>query len=242
MRLPTLKQNPIGGLPRPFVAAGLLALAVAGCQPREPVAQLAGWSMVDPSQRHPILVHQQPAVMTLRVARGAYGLSPAQRAQAIAFLERYRATDAGNSKLVIQAPSGASNEVAAMHAVAELRRLLLEMGFDQTSVAVETYPAARDPQPPVRLSHLRFFAEGPKCGEWPSNLADSATGLNYANFGCANQRNFAAMVSNPADLLVPRTQTPASSERRDVQWQKHTKGESTISKKLEDERVRVQDN
>jgi type IV pilus biogenesis protein CpaD/CtpE len=50
------------------------------------------------------------------------------------------------------------------------------------------------------------------------------------------------MVSNPADLLVPRTQTPAASERRNVQWQKHTKGESTISKKLEDERVRVQDN
>jgi pilus assembly protein CpaD len=238
MRLPTLKRNPIGGAPRPFVAAALLALAVAGCQPREPVAQLAGWSMVDPSQRHPILVHQQPATMSLRVARGAYGLSPAQRAQAIAFLERYRATDAGNSKLVIQAPSGASNEVAAMHAVAELRRLLLEMGFDQTSVAVETYPAARDPQPPVRLSHLRFFAEGPKCGEWPSNLADSAAGLNYANFGCANQRNFAAMVSNPADLLVPRTQTPAASEKRDAQWDKYIRGESTVSKKQEEEKVK----
>ncbi|HXF55090.1 MAG TPA: CpaD family pilus assembly lipoprotein, partial [Hyphomicrobiaceae bacterium] len=80
------------------------------------------------------------------------------------------------------------------------------------------------------------------CGAWPANLADSHAGLNYANFGCANQRNFAAMVSNPADLLGPRTETPPASEKRDVQWQKHTKGESTISKKHEDERVRVQGN
>jgi len=238
MGLPTLKRSAIGRL----AAAAALALVLAGCLPRDPGAQLAGWSIVDPSERHPIMVTQQPAVMSLRIARGAYGLSPAQRAQAIGFLERYRATDAGNAKLVIQAPSGAANEVAAMHAVAELRHLMLEIGIDQTSIAVETYPAGRDAHPPVRLSHLRFFAEGPKCGDWPANLADSSAGLNYANFGCAQQRNLAAMVANPADLLVPRTQTPAVSERRDVQWQKHTKGESTISKKQEEERVRVQGN
>ncbi|HEY4636565.1 MAG TPA: CpaD family pilus assembly lipoprotein [Rhodospirillales bacterium] len=161
MGLPTLKRSAIGRL----AAAAALALVLAGCLPRDPGAQLAGWSIVDPSERHPIMVTQQPAVMSLRIARGAYGLSPAQRAQAIGFLERYRATDAGNAKLVIQAPSGAANEVAAMHAVAELRHLMLEIGIDQTSIAVETYPAGRDAHPPVRLSHLRFFAEGPKCGE-----------------------------------------------------------------------------
>ncbi len=233
MRLPTEER-----FLRPLAAAATLALLLAGCYPRDPGAHVAGWSMVDPSERHPIIVTQQPAVISLRVARGAYGLTPAQRAQAISFIERYRATDAGNGKLVIQTPSGASNEVSAMHAAAELRHLMAEMGFDQTSVAVETYPAGRDHQPPVRVSHLRFFAEGPKCGDWPANLADSSSGLNYANFGCANQRNFAAMVANPADLLVPRTQTPASSERRDSQWDKYVRGESTISKKQEDERVK----
>jgi len=224
----------------PFNAGliGCLALVLAGCLPREPVTQVAGWSVVDPSERHPILVHQQPATLSLPIARGAYGLSPAQRAQAVAFLDRYRATDAGRSRLLIQAPSGSANEVAAVHALAELRHLALDMGLDQTALTVETYPAGRHAQPPLRLSHLRFYAEAPKCGAWPENLADSYAGLNYANFGCANQRNFAAMVSNPADLLGPRTETPAASEKRDSQWDKYVRGESTISKKQEEERVK----
>ena len=183
-----------------------LALVITACRPHDPVDDVAGWSMTDPSERHPIIVTQQPSVIQLRVDSTAYGLTPSQRAQAIRFIERYRATDAGNGKLVIQAPSGTLNEVSAMHAAAELRHLMVEMGFDQTSVAVETYPGGRNQQPPVRVSHLRFFAEGPKCGDWPANLADSSSGLNYANFGCSNQRNLAAMTANPADLLVPRTQ------------------------------------
>ncbi len=225
-----------------IAGAAALGLVLTACRAHESGDYVAGWSMIDPSERHPIIVTQQPSVISLRVDSAAYGLTPAQRAQAIRFIERYRTTDAGNGKLVIQTPGGTLNEVSAMHAAAELRHLMVEMGFDQTSVTVETYPGGRNQQPPVRVSHLRFFAEGPKCGDWPANLADSSSGLNYANFGCSNQRNLAAMVANPADLLVPRTETPAASERRDAQWQKYTKGQSTISQKLEDERVRVQGN
>jgi len=32
---------------------------------------------------------------------------------------------------------------------------------------------------------------------------------SYYNFGCAYQRNMAAMVDNPADLVQPRPETPA---------------------------------
>jgi pilus assembly protein CpaD len=242
MGLPTLKREAIDGALRPFAwrraGAAALLLALGGCQPGEPVAEVAGWSLLDPSQRHPIMVSQQPALLTVRVARGAQGLSPSQRAQVIGFLERYRAVDAGNSKLLIEAPSGTSNEVSAMQAVAEVRHLIYEMGFDQTSLLIEAYRAGKDQQPPVRISYLRFFAEAPPCGAWPTNLADSADGLTYPNLGCATQRNFAAMVANPADLLGPRTPTPASAEKRDAQWTKYIKGESTISKKQDEERVK----
>ena len=46
---------------------------------------------------------------------------PRRRAQVADFLERYRASDAGNSKLVIAVPSGSANEIAAMHAVGDMR-------------------------------------------------------------------------------------------------------------------------
>ena len=105
----------------------------------------------------------------------------------------------------------------------------------------EAYPAGRDSQAPIRVSYLRFIVEGPQCGQWPTNLAESPQNLNYQNMGCATQHNFAAMVANPADLVGPRTLTPTPGERRDVQWGKYIKGESTISKKQDDEKVKVQD-
>ena len=61
--------------------------------------------------------------------------------------------------------------------------------------------------------------------------------LPMANIGCANQRNLAAMIANPADLLGPRTATPRAGERRDVIWDKYQKGETTASAKNEDGRV-----
>jgi pilus biogenesis lipoprotein CpaD len=45
---------------------------------------------------------------------------------------------------------------------------------------------------------------------------DHETGHNepYANFGCAQQHNIAALVANPQDLNVPRTSTPPDAMRR----------------------------
>jgi pilus assembly protein CpaD len=51
----------------------------------------------------------------------------------------------------------------------------------------------------------------------------------YWNLGCANQRNLAAMVENPADLVQPRGETPAWSGRRSTVLDKYRKGESTAT-------------
>ena len=228
-----------GGLTGAMLIVSATALLLAGCKSAEIVPQVAGWSVADPSQRHPILVSQRPSNMSLRVARGSVGMSPHQKAQVIDFVTRFRAGDSGNSKLVISAPSGAPNEVAAMQAVAEIRHLMREGGFSDSSITVEAYHEDRDPQPPIRISFLRYVAEGPQCGRWTTNLADEQSNNERSNFGCANQRNLAAHIANPADLLGPRASTPAPGERRDVVFGKYIKGESTISQKQQDERVVV---
>lgn len=227
------------GLKLGLAVACVAALAVAGCRPGEEGTRVMGWSLVDPTERHPIIVSQQPASISVRVARDHYGLSPHQRAQVSNFLEKFRATDAGNSKLVIQAPSGSANEVAAMQAVAEMRQLISDMGFPHASIAVEAYGAGGDGAAPIRISYLRFVAEGPQCGTWPTNLAENPSNLSYPNLGCATQRNLAAQIANPADLIGPRTHGQAPAERRDVVWDKYTKGDSTTAKKTEDERART---
>ena len=222
--------------------ASTLAIALAGCTASLSSEKISAWSITDHEQRHPILVSKQPANLRLHVPRGSYGLAPAQRAKLISFLSHYRAQDSGNSKIRIQAPSGAANEVAAMHAVHEIRRHIEHAGFDATTISVEAYHDDSHHQPPVRLSYQRYVAEGPECGNWDKNLAQSNRNLAYPDFGCSDQRNLAAMVANPADLLGPRTMTPRSSEARATGWDKFKKGESTISQRQADERVDVEGN
>jgi pilus assembly protein CpaD len=202
----------------------LLPLAVAGCRRDAPGPQVAGWQVIDPEQRHPILVSQQPATLNLRIAASSDGLTPAQRARVLEFAGRSRASDAGNSRIVISAPGGSANEGAAMQAADEARRLMIETGYSETSIAVEAYHAdGRDA--PLRLSYMRYVAEAPECGrDWSENLARSYQNTPWPNYGCAGQRNLAAMVANPADLLGPRTMTSRDANRRDDMYSKYVTG------------------
>jgi len=239
-RLAPRRQPRPAAFPAPLLAVSLLVLALAGCKHGEDPTQVAGWTLVNPSERHPILVSQQPENHTVRVARGSQGLTPNQRAELISFARSARASDAGNSRLIISAPSGGSNEVASMDAVQEIRRILSDIGFPEDSVVVEAYHEDRNSSPPIRISYLRYVAEGPQCGNWPTNLAYEPQNLPQPNLGCATQRNFAAMVANPGDLLGPRTEGERSGERRNATWQKYIKGDVTTAKKAEDEKVKTE--
>jgi pilus assembly protein CpaD len=216
------------------------ALALAGCEHDGNGSQVAGWTLIEPTQRHPIMVSQQPASMNVNVARGSQGLTPSQRADVVDFTSRYKAGDAGNSRLVISAPSASPNEVAAMRAVDDIRTLLLDGGFSDASIVVEAYNDERSTEPPIRISYMRYVAEGPECGhDWSENLANTRKNMIAANQGCATQHNLAAMIANPADLLGPRNSGSRYSERRDDVFKKYTQGKSTGAEKNDDERIRV---
>lgn len=212
------------------------AVTIAACRPGHTGPQVAGWSLTEPSERHPILVSQRPVTLSIPVRRGSYGLSNGSRHRVASFLSKFRATDVGNSKLVISAPSGHANEVAGMQAVAEVREMISEAGFPSTSVHVEAAPGSSH----VRLSYLSVVAKGPECGLWPTNLAREPNNFTYPNFGCTTQKNLAAMIVNPADLLGPRTQTPRVGGRRDETFRKYVKGESTTAQKSKDEKINTQ--
>ncbi len=208
-----------------ILALLILPVAVAGCEHDQVGPQVAGWQLVDPEQRHPILVSQEPATLSLRIASGSDGLTPSQRGRVMDFISRNKAGDAGNSRFVISAPGGSANESAAMDAADDVRRLMLASGYSETSIAVEAYHAAGR-EAPLRVSYMRYVADAPDCGQdWSENLARSYQNTPYPNFGCASQRNLAVMVSNPADLLGPRTMTPRDANRRDDMYGKYVKGQ-----------------
>ena len=220
-----------------LLAAFVAALAMAGCKRNHEPRWVSEWVPLDSAERHPILVSQEPTDHYIRVARGSIGMTPAQRAELIDFVNRHRATDAGNSRLVVSVPSGAENDVSAMNSVLEVRNLLADYGFSPSAISVEAFDAQGAGQPPIRVSYLRYVAQPPECGDWPTNLAYEPENLPYPNFGCATQRNFGAQIANPADLLGPRSETARSSERRDQVWSKYVRGEPTGARRTKADEV-----
>ena len=208
-----------------IIALAILPAAMAGCQHDQPT-QVAGWTLIDPAQRHPILVSRQPENLALNVGRGSQGLTPMQRARVMEFVSHSKSGDAGNSRFVISAPGGSANEGAARDAADEVHQLLLDGGYSESSIAIGAYQASgRDA--PLRISYRRYVAEAPDCGQdWSQNLAANYENTPYPNLGCAVQRNLAVMVSNPADLLGPRTMTERDADRRDVAFAKYRKGDA----------------
>jgi pilus assembly protein CpaD len=198
---------------------------MAGCEHDRVGPQVAGWQLIDPEQRHPILVSQQPAVLNLHVASGSDGLTPSQRGRVMDFIDRNRAGDAGNSRFVISAPAGSANEGAAMDAASDVRLLMLASGYSESSISTEAYHATgRDA--PLRVSYMRYVADAPDCGQdWSENLARTYQNTPYPDFGCSTQHNLAVMVANPGDLLGPRTMTPRDANRRDNMYGKYVKGD-----------------
>jgi pilus assembly protein CpaD len=241
MKITTLNILHSGCRTRALLAAavcGLSSAGLAGCSnPMEPIGHVAAFTMVDPSQRHPIIVSDEPASLALTVSRGSDGLSPHQRANFSDFLGRYRGSDTGNGQLSISVPSGSSNEISALRAVADMREIVRSYGIDDSRVAVAPYRAGSDRNPQIRVSYNKFVAHAPDCGSWPTNIADDPANLPHPNLGCATQRNFAMQVANPADLLGPRTMTPATAERRDTKWRKFNEGDTTVAKKDAEEKA-----
>lgn len=223
-----------------LAVASAVALLLTACKlTEEQGAHVAGWSLVDARQRHPIMVSEEPANLSVRVARGSNGLGPQQRAQVYDFINRYSVRDAGNARIMIGVPSGSANEVAAMHALGDVRQIVRSFGIAEANIMVQPYLAEGNREPPIRMSYTRFVAEAPECGHWPTDLGSDPRNLPYPNLGCATQRNLAAQISNPADLLGPRAMQPGSGERRDTIWNAYVKGESTVAKKDAEEKVQV---
>ena len=244
MRSPIAPRTASGSKPvvAQLLTVSLLALALAGCKTLddEPGAHVAGWTLVDPTQRHPIMVSQQPSTMNVRVARGSQGLTPAQKAQVAAFLERYRAADAGNSKLVIAVPSGSPNECAAVRA--RRRHTAADHGLRllRGERRDRALPRRRDAGAPIRLSYLRYVAEGPECGRWTTNLAE-----DYAQPALSELRLRAAAQSRRPDrqsrgpARAPHHGAGRSRSAAAVVFDKYRQGRSTGAEKSQDERIQV---
>jgi pilus assembly protein CpaD len=240
---PSTRSGSVGTLRSLGALVGMsIALGACGVTEQEVVTSVPN----DYRLRHPIAVEDADRSIVIFVGRERGGLSDAQRADVMGLARRW--VHDGTGAVIADVPVGTPNAQAAASAFHEIRSVLSAGGVPPRAITLRQY-RPDDPAflPPIRLSYPRIVATAGPCGEWPADLGpsimDPSYGENrpYHNFGCATQRNLAAMIDNPADLEQPRSETPPYTMRRNAAFEKYRKGESTTTTYPETDKAKLSD-
>src|SRR6267154_1080595 len=220
---------------RALLAGALIGLAVALGACKHTGDEVAAVSVPEDYRlRHPIAVQEADRSIIVFVGRGRGGLSAPQRDDVMGMAQVW--LKEGTGGISIDMPVDTPNARAAADSLREIQATLAAAGVPPRAVTVRQYHP-EDPRhmAAIRLNFPKISATAGPCGLWPEDIGPSVNNKGYFdnkpyyNFGCSNQRNMAAMVDNPSDLVQPRTETPAYSPRRDVAFGRYRKGDPTTT-------------
>ena len=196
--------------------------------------------------RHPIAIEEANRSIVIFVGQARGGLSASQRADVMGLAQTW--VREGTGAIVADVPVDTPNARAAAAAFREIRAMLAAGGVPSRGITLHHYHPD-DPRAlaTIRLSYPRIAAVAGPCGLWPDDLGPSIDDSGYIenkqyyNFGCANQRNLAAMIDNPSDLEQPRPETPAYTARRTAAFEKYRKGNTTATTYPEADKAKLSD-
>jgi pilus assembly protein CpaD len=228
------------------IAGALVGLAVVlgACTHTDDVVQASIPN--DYRLRHPIAVHEadQSAVIFIGHARG--GLSASQRADVMGLAQTWHQEATG--PISADVPVDTPNARAAADSFREVQALLASAGVPPRGIIVRRYhPDDQRQMATIRLSYPKISAVAGPCGLWPEDIGPSIKNKGYYenkeyfNYGCAYQRNMAAMIDNPSDLVQPRPETPPYTVRRTEAFEKYRKGATTTTNYPEADRAKLSD-
>lgn len=215
-----------GGKALRVAAIGALAGLLAGCyQPRTVARDYPD----DYRQRHPITLKEGVQSVEVFLGRNRGGLTPAQRADVLAFAQNWRREATGG--IIIDVPRDKATAGSAHDSLREIHSIFAASGVPQQGVLVRQYTPGDAALTSIKLNYARLTATAGPCGLWPADIGPAfdpsyQDNRPYWNLGCATQRNLAAMIDDPADLVQPRGATPAYQARRSVAVDKYRKGEN----------------
>jgi pilus assembly protein CpaD len=233
---------------RAFRNAGALvglAMTLGACMHTDNAAAPLSYSD-DYRQRHPIAIQEADRAVVIFVGHARGGLSASQRADVMGLAQLW--LEEGTGAIIADIPINTPNARAAGDAIHEVQALLTAAGVPSRGLVVRNYHPD-DPRQlaTIRLNYPKISAVAGPCGLWPEDLGPAISNKNYLenksyyNFGCAYQRNMAAMIDNPADLVQPRSETPAYTTRRSEAFEKYRKGTTTTTAYPEAERAKLSD-
>jgi pilus assembly protein CpaD len=221
-----------------------LSAALGGCN-YTTSGEVATASIPDDYRlRHPIAIEEADRSVVIFVGEGRGGLSAAQRNDVIGLAHTW--VSEGTGAIVVDVPIDTPNARAAAATSREAQAVLEAGGVPARAISVHRYhPNNPRTFATIRLTYPRIAAVAGPCGLWPEDLGPSIMNeryfenKEYYNFGCAYQRDMAAMVANPADLVQPRSETPPYTARRSEAFEKYRKGEPTSTVYPEGEKAKL---
>jgi pilus assembly protein CpaD len=196
--------------------------------------------------RHPIVVQESNRSVDVFVGNGRGGLSASQRADVLGLADTW--LKEGTGAIVAEVPVGTPNARTAAGSAREIVALLSSAGIPPRGVVLRNYHPD-DPRlfATIHLTYPKITADVGPCGVWPQDLGPSVKNHDYYdnkpyyNLGCAYQRNIAAMIDNPSDLVQPRSETPAYTARRTEGFEKYRKGNTTATTYPEADKAKLSD-
>lgn len=179
-----------------------------------------GTVFADGLRNHPITV--SPHYQAIRVAFSdpAAGLSPEDGANLSNFVDDYLSR--GDGEISVSAPRGPNSSAA----LAYMGDALVHMGVPRSRILVGTHDSASG-DARVEVGYIAYGARTDGCGNWSEDAHDDAQNLPMPDFGCSNQHNLAAMVSDPRDLIAPRGMGPSDATRRETVVGTYEKAQAT---------------
>jgi pilus assembly protein CpaD len=200
----------------------------------------------DYRQRHPIAIQEANRSVVIFVGQARGGLSASQRADVMGLAQTWLHEATG--AIVADLPTDTSNARAAADSFREIQSLLTAAGIPPRGIVVHRFhPDDPRQMATIRLSYPKISAVAGPCGLWPDDIGPSIKNKSYFenkqyyNFGCAYQRNMAAMVDNPSDLVQPQSETPPYTTRRSEAFEKYRKGNVTTTNYPEADKAKLSD-
>jgi pilus assembly protein CpaD len=240
-------QSPLDAGRTLRAGAALLGLSIAlGACTHTTAGEVTAGIPTDYRQRHPIAIQEANRSVDIFVGNSRGGLTASQRAEVVGLAQTWLRE--GTGAINADVPTGTPNARAAADSFREIQALLAGSGVPPRGIIVRNYQPD-DPRQlaTIRLNYPKIIATAGPCGLWPEDLGPSIKNPSYLdnkpyyNFGCSYQRNLAAMVDNPADLVQPRTETPPYTARRVTAYDKYKKGNPTTTTYPESDKAKLSD-
>jgi pilus assembly protein CpaD len=223
-----------------------LSIALGACTTTGEVTTVGSVAPNDYRLRHPIAIQEANQSIDVFVGNSRGGLSASQRSDVMGLAQIWLRE--GTGAINADVPTGTPNARAAADTFREIRAMLAAAGVPPRGIIVRNY-RPDDPRQlaTIRLNYAKITAVAGPCGVWPDDLGPSVNNPGYLenkpyyNFGCAYQRNMAAMIDNPSDLVQPRSETPPYTARRVNAYEKYKKGTTTTTSYPEADRAKLSD-